>query len=183
MLSPKMKTLFRLSLLCAAIVSINEAHVLTKAQSSKEERKFKTREFVDMPVRLRNVKNLQSDNWPKELEIEIENISKRTIYFINAYLLFPDDPVPDGMSGVNLQFGNIENMDAARLAKPEDEHLSPGELVTLTIGEMYRNGLAAKQKHSPQNLMRVEFEIEIISFGDGTGFEGGQFLDLRKKKP
>ena len=168
---------------CAAVVVIVKAAlILTTAQSNNEERKFKSREFVNMPVRVRKVKNLQSDTWPNDLEIEIENVSKKSIYFINAYLLFPDVAVPNGISGVNIKFGNSENMNIERYAKPEDEHLEPGQTFTLMIRGMDKRGLIAKQKKTPHSFKKLEFEFEIISFGDGTGYEGGQFLDLRKKR-
>src|SRR6185295_16674113 len=42
------------------IVLIKGALVLTVVQSGDQERKFKTKEFRDMPLRVRKVKNLQS---------------------------------------------------------------------------------------------------------------------------
>jgi len=35
-----------------------------------------------MPVRVREVKDLQSETWPNDLEIEVENVSSKPIYFI-----------------------------------------------------------------------------------------------------
>lgn len=50
-----------------------------------------------MPVRVREVKDLQSETWPNDLEIEVENVSSKLIYFMNAALIFPDDPAPNGL--------------------------------------------------------------------------------------
>ena len=35
-----------------------------------------------MPVRVREVKDLRSETWPNDLEIEVENVSSKPIYFI-----------------------------------------------------------------------------------------------------
>ena len=147
-----------------------------------EDRKLKKREFVNMPVRAREVRNLQSDMWPNDLEIEVENVSDRPIYFLNVVLEFPDDPAPNGTSGIVLKYGKLENMDISRIASAEDEHLDPGKSICLIVTEVYRKGLLAKQKIAPDNFKRMELSFEIISFGDGTGFEAAQFLDLKKKK-
>ena len=167
----------------AAIFLIRGALALTTAQSQSEERTFKLREFKNMPVRVWGVKNLQSKSWPNRLEIEIENTSNKRIYYICSYLMFPDVPVPNGVFGAKLEFGNIENHDIARQAMPEDDYLAPGESISLVIGELYRKGLLAKQGLNPEHFNKTEFEFSTISFGDGTGFEGGTFIDLRQKKP
>ena len=166
----------------AATFLIQGLLVLTSAQSSTEERTFKKKEFRDMPLRVRKVKNLQSETWPNDLEIEIENVSTKPIYFIHAVLEFPDDPAPNGGSGITLEYGNLENMDIARIAGEGDEHLDPGKTVALVVSDIYRKGLLAKQRDTPDNMKRLEFWFHIISFGDGTGFEVSQFLDLRKRK-
>jgi len=175
--------LLKLLLVCASlIVLIKGAFMLSTAQSvSGEERKFKSKEFVDMPLRVRKVKNLQSETWPNDLEIEVENVSKKPIYFINAVLEFPDDPAPNGSSGIKFKFGKLENMDIVRIALPEDEHVDPGKTIVLTVSDIFRKGLLARQQNAPHNFKKLDFWFEIISFGDGTGYEGSQFLDLKNK--
>jgi len=171
--------------LVVGLVLLKVMLVLTTAQStnaSNKDRKFNKKEFAGTPVRVREVRNLHSETWPNDLGIEVENVSNKPIYFINAVLEFPDDPVPNGTSGIILKYGNPDNMDIERIAKPEDEHLDPGKKVILIVSDIYKKGLLRKQKDTPQNLKKFDFWFEIISFGDGTGFEGSQFLDLRKKK-
>lgn len=173
----------KLLLICASsIFLIKGALMLSTAQStSGEERKFKSKDFRDMPLRVRKVKGLQSETWPNDLEIEIENISSKPIYFINAVLEFPDDPAPNGSSGIKFKFGKVENMDIARLAQPEDEHIDPGRTVVFTVSQVYRKGLMVRQQKTPHNFKKLDFWFEIVSFGDGTGYEGSQFLDLKKQ--
>ncbi len=71
-------------------------------------------------------------------------------------------------------------MDIGRIASPEDERLDPGEKVTLVVDNIYRKGLLRRQQKYPHNFKKLEFWFEIISFGDGTGYQAGSFQDLRK---
>src|SRR5258708_18460923 len=63
------------------------------AQQGKQERPFKMRDFKDLPLAVRQVRNLQSDLWHKDLEIEVKNNSTKPIYSILAYLEIPHEPV------------------------------------------------------------------------------------------
>lgn len=163
------------------MIVILDRTAVSSTNAATQDRTLKKIDFREMPVRVREVKNLQSETWPNDLQIEIENVSNKPIYFINAVLIFPDD-APNGTSGIILKYGNPENIDIARIAKAEDEHFDPGKKIVLVISEVYKKGLFAKQKNYPENLKKLEFWFEIISFGDGTGFEVSQFLDLRTKK-
>jgi hypothetical protein len=173
--------LLQLLLLSVSVIIFTKGGILLST-TQNEERKLKTKEFQGMPVRVRKIKNVQSETWHKDLEIEIENVSNKPIYFIYAVLAFPDDPAPDGISGVPMQFGKPENLDIARLADTADEHLDPGKTVTLIIANAYSKGLLEKQKKLPGNFKKLEFWFDTISFGDGTGFQLSEFVDVRKKK-
>jgi hypothetical protein len=159
------------------LIKVVDLTAVSSTKASTQDRKFKKKEFVDMPVRVREVKNLQSETWPNDLEIEVENVSSKPVYFINAVLEFPDD-----QSGIILKYGNLENMDIRRIAKEEDEHLDPDKKTILVVSDVYKKGLLARQKNRPENFKKIELWFEIISFGDGTGFEVSQFLDLRTKQ-
>jgi hypothetical protein len=176
------KRLLEVGLVCGVAIFLAHGIVdLPTARSQGEERRFKCKEFPNMPLRVRKVRNLQSETWPNDLEIEVENVSDKPIYFINAALIFPDDPAPNGESGITLKYGKSENMDVGRIAEAQDEHLDPGKRVSLVVDTIYKKGLLVKQKQTPENLKRLEFSFDIVSFGDGTGFEAGEFLQLRKK--
>ena len=86
-----------------SIILIKASYALGPKQSPEstgQERKLKVTEYKDLPLEVK-VRNLQSKRWLKDLEIEVKNISGRPIYFIVAYLQFPDDPPPqsDGVVG------------------------------------------------------------------------------------
>lgn len=153
-------------------------------QESSAERKLNVIEFKDMPVEVK-VKNLQSKTWHKDLEIEVKNISKRPIYFILAYLTFPDDTPPSNSDDVGfaLHYGKRENIRISHLADPADEHLAPGEKYIFTFPERERIGFEARHKKYPGRDKNLRFWIALVSFGDGTGWELGEPRDKRKKPP
>jgi hypothetical protein len=150
-------------------------------QEGQRERKLKTREFKDMPLAIQQVRNLQSDTWPKDLEIEVKNISSKPIYCILAYVQFPDYKVGDGVSGIVSVFGERKYIDVKRVADSQDPHVDPGKTVILTIPEQYRKGLQVKHERSPESMKRLEMHFGVISFGDGTGFEVEHLRDYRVK--
>jgi hypothetical protein len=119
-----------------------------------------------MPLVIREVRNLESDTWYKDLEIEVRNVSTKSIYFIFGYLEFPDVSVTgNGRSGIHLEFGDRKNGDMRRLADPQDSHLDPGGTVVLTIPEQYRKGLRAKHERVPQNVKKFELHFAVRADG------------------
>jgi len=158
---------------------------LGQQQTDGQEKTFKTRDFKDMPVIVVKVQNLQSDTWYKDLGIEVKNVSSKPVYFILAYLIFPDDPrYPGGQSGITLEYGVRKYIDVRVIADPQDPHLDPGETVVLTIAEQYRRGLKSQHERSRETFRKLELHIGgVISFGDGTGFEAERSRDYRVKNP
>jgi hypothetical protein len=135
-----------------------------------EERKLKTKDFQDIPLVVHEVRKLKSDTWYNDLEIEVKNVSKKPIYFILAYLKFPEVPVPDGVYGIALEFGARRNIDHRKDADPRDPHLNPGEKLVFTIPAEMRTGLKRDYEKFPEKMKRLELHFNVISFGDGTGF-------------
>jgi len=151
-------------------------------QDDIQERKLKIKTFKDMPLEVREVRKLQSDSWYKDLEIEVKNVSTKPIYYILASLYFPDVPAPgNGVWGISYHFGFNDNIDVARIADPQDPHVDPGKTLVLTIPEYFREGLKGQHERSPGRYKKFEFRFNVISFGDGTGFELERLGDYRRK--
>lgn len=168
----------------ASIFLIRGIYALGMAQpqeSSSQERKFKITEFKDMPVRVQKVKNLQSETWNKDLEIEVKNVSSKPVYFILAYLIFPDDKTAAGEVGFPLTFGKRENILIRRIAEAEDPHLNPDEIYVFTIPEPHRRGFEGRHKKFPAAYRNFRLDVMLVSFGDGTGWEVGEPRDKRKQ--
>jgi hypothetical protein len=153
-------------------------------ESPGQERKLATREFKDMPVELVEVRNLQSDTWWKDLEIELKNVSKKPIYYLSAYLEFPDDGSGGSIYGILLSWGNGKKLDTRKFADSDAEHVEPGDTFVLTIPEMYIKGLRAMHRMRPQVTYNLRLWFEKTYFGDGTGFESeGHWQDFRGNDP
>ena len=142
----------RISLVLAATLLTSVAVFLATTvggtqNQGNEERKLKTKDFHDMPLVVHEVRNLKSDTWYNDLEIEVKNVSKKPVYFILAYLKFPDIPVPgDAVYGIALAFGVRRNINYERDAEPQDPRLNPGDKFTFRIPENMRIGLKEARK-------------------------------------
>jgi hypothetical protein len=177
------RLLLLIALGTTSIFVIKGIYVLGQSQSNApaDERKLKVKEFKDMPLKVK-IKNLQSKTWHKDLEIEVKNISDKPIYFILAYLTFPDDKVGDGEVGLHLTFGKRENIQIIQLADPGDPHIAPGEIYVFTIPEPFRTNFEGRHKRYPNLDKNLLLRFAVISFGDGTGFEVGEPRDFRGRK-
>lgn len=153
-----------------------------KAQD-KEKRNLKIREFKDMPLKVQAIRNLDSDTWLRDLQIEVKNVGGKPIYSILAYLEFLDEKAPDdGVSAIILRFGERKYIDIRVVGDPDDPHLNPGDSYVFTIEEKYRKGLGSRHERSPELFKHMEFRFNVISFGDSTGFEVGDPTDYRHIK-
>jgi len=151
-------------------------------QQDQNKKSLKTGEFKDMPVKYHEIRNLNTDTWYKDLQIEVKNIGSKPIYFMLAYLEFPDHKPGGRDTGLSLTFGDLKNWDIGTIADPHDLHIDPGQTYVFTIPEENRKWLQKQNEKVPQELKKLDFHIDIISFGDRTGFEIGRPLDLRQTK-
>ncbi len=181
------RLLLLITFAAASIFVIKAIYALGPTQSpesSGQERKIKTRDFKDMPVVLVGVRNLQSETWYDDLEIELKNVSGKPIYFLTAYIEFPEEKLSWGVSGIGLRWGDPKKLDSRKYADPEAEHVEPGKTFVLTIPEVYRKGLRAKHRMRPHVTKNLRLWFEKTYFGDGTGFEAeGRWQDFRGNGP
>jgi len=147
--------------------------------STAQERKLKMKEGINVPLEVK-VRNLQSKDWLKDVEIEVKNVGKKPIYFIRVYLIFPDDKRAEKV-GFPLEFGNPKLALLDRYAQVEDPHIDPGDTYVFKVEELYQKGFEGGDKDFPDADKKINLEFEIISFGDGTGLINGGSRDHRKK--
>ena len=148
-----------------------------------DKRELKIREFKDMPLKVYSIRNVDSQTWYKDLEIEVKNISDKPIYSIVVYFQFPDDKVEGkGVSGITMLFGLRKYIDVSLIANSLDPHLNPGDTFTFTIPERLGRGLQIQNERSPKAFRKFELHFGLVSFGDGTGFEAEQARDYRNKQ-
>jgi len=165
--------------------STGEVAELRRKAHGQEKKNIRIREFKDMPLKVQAIRNLDSETWHKDLQIEVKNVGTKPIYSILAYLEFLDEKVPDnGVSAIILRYGERKYIDITVAGNPQDAHLNPGDTYVFTIEEKYKKGLAIRHERSPELFKHMEFRFNLISFGDRTGFEVGEPTDYRNvKKP
>ncbi len=193
--SPIVKPLFFASCLALILGAGTFRPGLTRSQ---EERKVNVHTYSRMPLAVREIRNLQKkEDWFRDLEIEVKNISGQPIYFISLSLEFPDIPaptptprpdngfIPRSTTGFSVTYGADRLMDVRQLAGPEDIPLAPGETYVFKIPESRALGFESMNRQMslpPQTWNRIELEIDTVSFGDGTGYVGSRKIGVSKKK-
>jgi hypothetical protein len=130
------------------------------------------------PVIITAIRNLKSKNWIEDLEIEVQNTSAKPIYALHIVLMLPDIPkrLTEGElrgTGTTLTYGRIQLIRPNEFATTEDIPINPGEKFILKIAEPKRLGLEsvlAKTNLLKSDIKKIELRIQLISYGDGTGF-------------
>jgi hypothetical protein len=177
---------------------------LTSAQSpasnpAQSGRKITQSRFEDMPVAIREIRNLnRGESWFRDLEIEVENVSDKPIYFVSLTLRFPDIPAPppapraDGLAvssshtGFSLHFGDDRLMDIAAAPGPGDAPLLPGRTHALRVPPGRAYGLDYLKRSrgvSDEATKRIELLLNVVSFGNGDGYLAGQKLTHPRVSP
>jgi len=167
--------------------SATEIAELKRKAHVQEKKNIRIKEFKDMPLKVTAIRNLDSETWHSDLQIEVKNVGIKPIYSILVYLEFLDekDKVPgNGVSGIILRYGERKYLDITVDGDPQDAHLNPGDIYVFTIEDKYKKGLAIRHERSPELFKHMELRFNLISCGDRTVFEVGDPTDYRHvKKP
>jgi hypothetical protein len=151
-----------------------------------EARKILVLHSPQMPERstvaINAIRNLQSEQWLRDLEIEVQNNFNKPIYHLEMDLEFPQVVIDrdDGKSGslvIPLMFGKFALMNPGEHAASTDESIQPGEKYVFKIPESYRKGMEshlAKNNIALSAITKIRLRIYELSLGDGTGFEMGE---------
>jgi len=159
------------------------AELKKKAKVQEEDKRtLKIREFKDMPLKIQAIRNVDSETWYKNLEIEVKNIGTKPIYGILAFLAFPDHKPGGRDIAMVLSFGELKYWDIDVLADPKDIHLDLGQTYVFTISAKDARILQKKQEKAPHEFRKLDFHFTVINFGDGTGFQATTPVDARKTK-
>src|ERR1044071_5231810 len=90
-----LKTIVKLlvpSLLALAIVISVTLLTINQpvAAQTPEARQIKIMRPYNHPVAIKEIRNLQGRDFLRNLEIEVQNVSNKPIYYVSLYLRFPD---------------------------------------------------------------------------------------------
>lgn len=173
-------------------------------KSIADERKPEVLIPSEIPVKLTDVRNLQNEDWLKDLEIEVQNTSIKPIYCLVVYLRFPDIPETTEVDGIPrgyifmLLYGRLELLRRTEIATSEDAPIKPGGRYVFKIPEPQWKGLKSElaRRNIPESLIkRVRIDVRTLIFGDGSGFidrmqvlakqtsSNYQFQELRNRMP
>ena len=164
-----------------------DASPLQDSPLSSEERKveiMKARSLpAGAPVTITAVRNLQDQDWLRNLEIEVQNTSIKPIYYLEIETYFPDLPKVIAVDGIErkimirLIYGRQELSHLSQRPDPTDIPIRPGEKYSLRIPEAKGQGLASilTERHiTPAFIKKIRLRIFIVNLGDGTGVQVGQ---------
>ena len=139
-------------------------------------------------VAISAIRNLQSEQWHRDLEIEVQNNSGKPIYYLQIDVSLPDidttqaDGVPRHYA-FPLIFGRRELMKHGNYALATDRAISPGGREVFRIPEPYWKGLQnfLSTKNLPMSAVKdIRLRIHSVSFGDGTGFRIGMPFSFKQ---
>jgi hypothetical protein len=123
-----------------------------------------------LPLKITEVRNLQSERWWQDLEIEVRNISDKPIYAINLIVSLPDTkPLYNITYGTPLKYGRYELFDISNRADANDRPLNSGETYIFKIPEKF---WPTFERPPVSATLNVEIKIQSVFFGDGTGLSG-----------
>lgn len=120
-------------------------------------------------------KDLNNSDWVRDFELEVKNTSNKPIYFLELWLMLPET-ISENNNPIafSLRFGRVDFIHFNTRPLATDIPIQPGETYTLSIPEKWQQGWREfklrRNEHDPKKL---KIELVHMSFGDGTGFDGG----------
>ncbi|HEY0101179.1 MAG TPA: hypothetical protein VGB76_19805 [Pyrinomonadaceae bacterium] len=156
-------------------VGIVSSTAQSTQDDSKEERKFENRipAHVPLKVKLKNeqsFKNPGNKKWLRELEIEVKNTGSKPIYYLCLSVKMPDVIVQGYQYGMQVIYGRWELVKFTNPIRSDDVPILPGESVVLKVSEKMVKGYESfRDKENRDDPKKVQFNLVLINFGDGTG--------------
>jgi uncharacterized MnhB-related membrane protein len=147
-------------------------------ESEVRERKFENTIPAHVPIKVKlksekSFKDLENKGWARELELEVKNTGGKPIHYLYVILDMPDVVLADGVSlSFRVSYGRSWNSDANTPLRPDEPPIPPGESITLKIQEKRWKGYEMfREREKKADPRRVRLELQILDYGDGTGFE------------
>ena len=137
-------------------------------------------EQVPIKVKIRRerekgFRDLENENWARDLEIEVKNTGDKPIYYLLFHLHVPEAKIQESYQSFSLVYGRVALSRWEERPMPEDVPINPGETIILKIEENQLRGWdqARGLGLAPKHIHGVRLIFQDLSFGDGTGFDGG----------
>ena len=144
-----------------------------------QERVFENKIPAHIPIKIKikkekeqSFKDLKNEKWLREFELELTNTGDRPIYYLeitmNTEVKFDGSGPPIVFP---LRYGRWELGDIVTKATSDDVPIKPGETIILLAksADLWEQGV--REKRWPE-ATKFKAELQILSFGDGTGYFG-----------
>ncbi len=192
LLSPLHRIISLAVVMLAALMLFYGAKVVLSAGAQQErEIEDQVPKHLPIEVKIKNsdkVKNLDNENWVRDLEIEVKNKSDKPIYFLNLYVVLPEVKSSQGNTiGFPIRYGRIEFITFDTPVISEDVPILPGGLHVFNFGDKQVRGwgrFASEQKLTKGEPKKIQIIFASLSFGDGTGFDttGGLPINIHRER-
>lgn len=180
------------ALVLSVVVVLMIASHLSPSSAALQERVFENKIPPHIPIKIKirrekekSFKDIKNEKWLREFELELTNTGDKPIYFL--YITMDTHVKFDG-SGPEIVFpltyGRAELGDILTKATRDDVPIKPGETIILTAGEATAWEKGVREKRWPE-ATKFQAEIQVLSFGDGTGYFGTELYPPpgRPKRP
>jgi hypothetical protein len=160
-----------------------------QASGIEQHRIYRVREghALDKVIRIEDICNINSPEFPKGLQVKIKNLSSKPIYHISINVHLPDTE-PFRLGGdiwFPLQFGRpkllqsslrLEDLTQADREEHPLTSIEPGKSALIGIeggdetAEIVRKHIETEFGHDNSATKMLELTFQVINFGDGTGY-------------
>ena len=152
-----------------------------------EEREIEDKIPKHLPIKVKikkekesAVKDLGNEKCMRDFELEVNNAGNKPIYFLYIVVEMPEIRAPNGtIISFPLVYGRTELGSIESKAEPDDIPIKPGETIVLNAHDGNVRGWDLfRRDHNKPQPKKLALRFVMLTFGDGTGFEGvdGHFL-------
>jgi hypothetical protein len=152
---------------------------LTSSSAALQDRIFENKIPTHIPIKIKikkekekSFKDVKNEKWLREFELEVKNTGDRPIYYLEITM---NTGVKFDGSGPEIVFpltyGRAELGDIVTKATSDDVPIKPGETIILTTSQATAWEIGIREKRWPE-ATKFKAEIQVLSFGDGTGYWG-----------
>ena len=147
------------------------------SSSAAQERIFENKIPAHIPIKIiikkekeDSFKDLKNEKWLREFELEVTNTGDRPIYYLD--IAMGTEVRPEGLPEIiiTLRYGRWELADIVTKATSDDVPIKPGDTIILTARETVANWERARRENGWPDASKLRAEIQLLSFGDGTGY-------------
>lgn len=132
---------------------------------------------------------LENEKWVRDFEVEVKNTGTKAIYFLRLVLIPEMGKAPSERTpSLTVQYGRDELISFDTALTSDDAPIQPGDKVFLKIRPQELDGWDHFRKVEQwpaqwSKPKKATLMFEMLNFGDGTGFEGGDGEPRPGKKP